>query len=92
MILYYSIVVFITQLIFIGSRTWNVKAIAKNDIPMVLLSGAIVHIAWLVSISVGVVSMSQLMMNYNHQYIPVILCSLSGGLLGSYISMKSKRM
>ena len=91
MITQYSIIVFITQLIFIGCRTWNVKAIAQNSIPQVLISGAIVHIAWLISIAIGAVSMHELLTSFEWKYVPIILCSLTGGLLGSYISMKSKR-
>ena len=92
MILKYSIVVFVTQLIFIGCRTWNVKAIAKQNIPMVLLSGGFVHIAWLISIAIGVVSTKEIIMNFEWAYLPVVFCSLSGGLLGSYLSMKSKKL
>jgi len=91
MILQYSIIIFITQLVFIGCRTWNVKAIAKHDIPQVLISGTFVHLSWLVSISIGAVSMHEIISNFELQYIPIVLCSLSGGLIGSYLSMKSKR-
>jgi hypothetical protein len=91
MILQYSIIIFITQLVFIGCRTWNVKAIAKQDIPQVLISGTFVHLSWLVSISIGAVSMHEIISNFELQYIPIVLCSLSGGLIGSYLSMKSKR-
>lgn len=91
MILQYSIIVFITQLIFIGCRTWNVKAIAKQDIPNVLLSGTFVHLSWLVSIAIGTISMNEIITNFKWEYLPIVLCSLIGGLIGSYLSMKSKR-
>lgn len=91
MIIKYSIIVFITQLVFIGCRTWNVKAIAKQDIPQVLLSGTFVHLAWLVSIAIGAVSMHEIITKFEFSYLPIIFCSLSGGLIGSYLSMKSKR-
>jgi hypothetical protein len=90
MILELSIAVFITQLIFIGCRTWNVRAIANKDIKQVLLSGAIVHISWLVGITIGTVSMTKIMSDFQWQYIPIIIASLSGGLLGSYIGLKDK--
>ncbi len=92
MIVQYSIVVFFTQLIFIGCRTWNVKAIAAKQIPQVLISGALVHVAWLVSIAIGAVSMHEIISNFDWIYLPVVLCSLTGGLIGSYISMKQKRI
>ena len=88
MILKYSILVFVTQLIFIGTRTWNVKAISSGKIPQVLLSGGIIHISWLIAMSTGVISMQEIINNLDWRYLPVIVCSLSGGLLGSYISMR----
>jgi Na+/citrate or Na+/malate symporter len=91
MILYYSITVFVTQLIFIGCRTWNVKSIAKGNLLHVLVSGAFVHLSWLVSIAIGAVSMSEILTNFDWKYIPVILCSLSGGLIGSWIGMIEKQ-
>jgi hypothetical protein len=87
-ILEYSITVFFTQLVFIWSRTWNVRAIADKSIPQVLASGAIVHVTWLLGISIGVVSVKEILINFELSYIPVVLCSLAGGLLGSYIAMK----
>jgi len=92
MILKYTIIVFITQLVFIGCRTWNIIAISKKDIPSVLISGTLVHISWLVSIAIGAVSMNELLMNFEWKYVPVIIASLSGGLIGSYMSMKSKKL
>jgi len=91
MVLKYSIIVFITQLVFIGCRTWNVKAIAAKDIPQVLLSGGIVHLSWLVSISIGADSMHKIITNFEWAYTPIVVCSMTGGLIGSYLSMKSKR-
>ena len=90
-VLFYSIVVFFTQLIFIGCRTWNIKAIAKNNLPHVLLSGAFVHLSWLVGISIGAVSMNQIITNFELRFIPVVACSLAGGLIGSYIGLKDRK-
>lgn len=91
MILKYSIIIFLVQLIFIGCRTWNVRAIANNNLFQVLLSGTFVHLSWLVSIAIGSVSMMEVMENFEWKYIPIILCSLSGGLIGSWIGLKAKR-
>jgi len=90
MILQYSIIVFITQLVFIACRTWNVKCIASKNISGVLISGAFVHISWLVSIAIGAVSMNEIITHFKWEYTPIILCSLSGGLIGSYLSMKKR--
>ena len=87
----YSIIVFLTQLIFIGCRTWNVKAIASKNLAGVLISGAFVHLAWLVSIAIGSVSMHEIMTNFKWEYVPIVACSLAGGLLGSYIGLKEKK-
>lgn len=92
MVLQYSIIVFMTQLIFIGCRTWNVKAIASKKIPQVLISGTFVHLSWLISIAIGAVSMHEIITNFEWSYLPIVACSLIGGLVGSYLSMKSKRL
>ena len=92
MILELSITIFFTQLVFIGCRTWNVKAIAAKNIKQVLISGAIVHMAWLVAIAIGAASMNEIITNFRWEYIPIVICSLSGGLLGSYLSMINKRL
>lgn len=89
-ILELCITVFVTQLIFIGCRTWNVMAISKENIKDVVISGALVHISWLVSIAIGATSMYELISNWNIDYIPVILCSLVGGIIGSVIALKYK--
>lgn len=91
MITHYAITVFLTQLIFIGCRTWNVKAIAAKSIPQVLVSGTFVHLSWLVSIAIGAVSMHEIISDFDWTYLPIIACSLIGGLIGSFLSMKSKR-
>ena len=82
--------IFITQLIFIGARTWNVQAISENNLKKVLLSGAVVHLAWLISITIGVVSMKEILTNFRWEYLPIIVGSLSGGLIGSWIGLKQK--
>lgn len=90
-VLEYSISVFVMQLVFIGARTWNVSAIANKDMRGALMSGAVVHISWLVSISIGVISMKEIMLNLEWRYLPVVVCSLVGGLLGTYVALKKKK-
>lgn len=90
MILKYSIIIFVTQLIFIGCRTWNVRAISNKNLKQVLISGAFVHLSWLVSIAIGSVSMYKIMSDFSLEFLPIIICSLVGGLLGSYIGLKEK--
>lgn len=90
MILNYSIIVFVTQLVFIGCRTWNVRCIARSDMLGAMLSGAIVHLAWLVSIAIGAVSMNEIITNFHFEYLPIVACSLSGGLIGTWLGLKRK--
>lgn len=90
MILEMSLTVFVSQLIFIGCRTWNVRAVADRNLPQVLLSGGIVHLSWLASLTVGAMSMQQLLTDWNWAYLPVIACSLAGGLIGSWLGLKEK--
>jgi len=68
-----------------------VKAIAAKNTPQVLISGTFVHLSWLVSIAIGAVSMHEIISNFELSYLPIVACSLLGGLIGSYLSMKSKR-
>lgn len=91
MILKLTITVFLTQLIFIGCRTWNVRAVSKGNLKHVLVSGAIVHLSWLASIAIGAVSMNEIITNFQWEYIPVVLGSLSGGLIGSWVGLKERR-
>lgn len=90
MVIKYSIIIFLTQLVFIGARTWNVRAIAEKNIVHLMLSGTLVHLSWLVSITFGVVSMKEIMLHFNWEYVPIVICSLSGGLIGSYLGIKAK--
>jgi len=91
MILKLSIIIFLTQLIFIGTRTWNVRAIAMNNLFQVLLSGVFVHLSWLVSIAIGSISMYEIIQNFEWSYLPVVMCSLTGGVIGSWIGLRAKR-
>lgn len=84
-------IMFSTQLIFIGCRTWNVKAIAKNNMIQTMLSGTIVNISWLVSMGLGGVSMANLINHFQWQYVPIVAACVLGGAAGTYIGMKDKR-
>jgi uncharacterized membrane protein len=91
MVIQYSITVFVTQLIFIGCRTWNVQAVAKNHIPQALISGVFVNLSWLVSIAIGAVSMYEIINDFKLKFLPVVICSVIGGTVGSYIAMRAKK-
>jgi len=84
-----SLTVFTTQLIFTWGRTWNIKEIARKNVKGVAISGSLIHIMWLISLSIGAVSIKEVMMDFNFEYIPVVLCSLVGGTIGSIIRLKN---
>ena len=64
------------------------RAIARKDLAGVLLSGTFVHLSWLVSIAIGAFSMTEILSDFNWEYLPVVACSLAGGLIGSYLGLK----
>lgn len=90
-IFYMSITVFVTQIVFIGCRTWNVKAIGKDKVGQALISGGLVHLSWLLSTAIGVTSTANILIEFRLDYLSVILCSLVGGLIGTYIPMHKKK-
>ncbi len=79
-----------TQLIFIGCRTWNIKAIAQNNKIQALLSGGLVHISWLITVGIGGISMHIIINDFNWNYLPIVVCSLVGSLIGTHLGMKNK--
>ena len=54
--IYLGIIVFMTQLVFIFARTLNVIYTSEHNTKGALLTGSLVHLSWLVSISIGVKS------------------------------------
>lgn len=87
----YAITMFLIQLVFIGSRTFNVRYIANQNTKMAIISGAVVHICWLISIAIGSVSMYEIIANFEWKYTIVVFGSLTGGLIGTYIGMLEKK-
>jgi hypothetical protein len=85
-----AFVVFLTQVIFIWSRTWNINAIAEKNMKAVLISGAVIHWAWLLSIAIGAYSMREILLDFQWHDVPVVLGSTFGGLYGSWLGMKQK--
>jgi hypothetical protein len=83
-------IVFITNLVFLWARTWNVRATASRDVWGVMWSGTIVHLSWLISIAIGANSITNIILDWQWQNIIVVIGSLSGGLLGSYFGLLQK--
>jgi hypothetical protein len=90
MILELSVSVFICQIIFIWSRTLNVRYVSAGNMAGALISGGVVHLCWLLSIWIGVDSVGRIVKDFEWQYIPVVAGSLFGGTLGTYWGMLNK--
>lgn len=82
---------FLSQVVFIGLRTVNVRAVASGQMAMALITGAGIHLSWLVSIALGSFSMYEIVANFRWEYTWIVLASTSGGLLGTWMGMKKKR-
>ena len=78
------VIVFLTQHLFIFARTMNVIYTAEHNTVGALISGTFVHLSWLLSIAIGVKSVMYL-------DFWVIACSLTGGLLGTYLGIRLKK-
>ena len=84
------LIVFFTQLLFVWTRTLNVRAVASKNTKSVIITGIFVHITWLIGIAIGANSMYKIMNEFNLEHLPIIFFSLIGGLLGSWFAMVKK--
>lgn len=91
MILNFCIIIFLSQVSFIAFRTWNVRAVAENNLIAALISGALLHLCWMVTIGIGSVSIKEIIINFNYTHIPVALASVLGGGIGTVIGMYKKK-
>jgi len=87
-VIYQSAIVFVTQIIFLWARTYNVRANAMLHIRNTLLSGAIIHMVWLISISIGASGVYKVLVDHDWKFVPVIIFSLGGSLIGCYIGLR----
>ena len=72
-----------TNLIFQASRTYNTRAIAKEDALTVLWSSFIVKLSWMVSTAIGIKSIFEGDLLLAGTY-------LITGIIGDFIGMKLK--
>ena len=86
----HSLLIFVIQVFFLWARTWNIRSIAKGDIAGALISTAIINLSWLMNVAIGGVGMTKIVNGDMTGVLPV-LCSLAGGLIGTYIGLKQKK-
>jgi len=86
-----TFVTFVTQVVFIWGRTWNVKVIAEHKLTQAVVSGLIVHLFWIVTTALGVKSASEIILEGDWSYLPILVASSLGGIVGTIIAFKQKR-
>ncbi len=84
-------ITFVTQVIFIWGRTWNVSVIAERKLIPAINSGLVVHITWIITTALGITSASEIILNGDWSYAPVVVASALGGVVGTIIAFKQKR-
>ena len=89
-IVYQTVLGFSSQLAFLWARTYNVHANASLDVKATVMSGAVIHLLWLVGIAVGSASAFKILVEGDMLYIPVVIGTLSGSILGTYIGLKGR--
>jgi len=80
-----SVILFFSQILFLGARSLNVIYTANEDVWKAVFSGLVVAIFWLTSLSLGISSV------FKGEYLPV-LAWLVGGSVGTYYSFKLKKL
>lgn len=80
---YSSLVVLVSQIIFIYLRTLNVIYTSERKMLAAIITGNGIGLSWLVSMSIGANSVMQ------GQYLPII-AFLLGGTLGTYLGIKKE--
>lgn len=82
-----SLIVFVSEIIFLYMKTINIQAISKAKVFPAIVSNSAVSITWLIGVTISITSL------LNKHYLP-ILCFLAGGVIGTYLAMmrhKKKR-
>ena len=91
-IMYECLIAFFSQLAFLWARTINIVFTAQGDIKKVLITGGIIHILWLIGIAIGANGAYKVIVDHQMEYIPVLIFSLTGSLIGAYIGLiKNKK-
>ena len=78
-----SIIVLLSQILFLYFRTLNIEAVTDKNITKAILTGWGIGITWMISTAIGVSAV------LNFEFMPII-CHLLGGSIGTYLAMKNK--
>ena len=81
---YSSVVVLMSQILFVYLRTINVIYTAEKRILGAIVTGNGIGMTWLVTMSIGANSIM------NGQLLPII-CFLIGGTIGTYLGIKQEK-
>ena len=79
-----SLIVFISEIIFLYLKTINIQAISRGKVLPAIVSNSAVSITWLIGVTISINSL------LNNHYLP-ILCFLAGGAIGTYLAMTRQK-
>jgi len=85
-IFWQCVFVFSSQLIFVFSRTLNVIYTAEHHIIGSILTGVVVNLSWLVSVTLGINSVVHIDTNYW-----VIITFVIAGIVGTHEGIRIKK-
>lgn len=85
-----SITAFISQLVFMTTRTWNIQAVASDKRTEAVISGMLSGLAFIVGASVGVSAVKEAIAAFNASSIVILFFYLIGQGIGTYIKMIKK--
>jgi uncharacterized membrane protein len=90
-IVYQSLIALGSQIAFLWARTYNVHATARLEISNTLKSGIVIHLLWLIGISIGANGAYKVLVDFDWKYLPVLGCSLIGSVIGNYIGLIKRK-
>ena len=77
------IILITSQILFSLTRTLNIRYVSENNIKLVIMTGIIIKITWLISSSIGINSV------INENWTNAIIYIITR-LFGDYLGMKIK--
>lgn len=78
-----SVIILISQIIFLWLRTINVRNVAEGNLLGAIVTGNGIAMAWMISIAIGANAMME-------GHIMPIVMHLIGGTIGTYMGMRKR--